>query len=100
MAAEKTAKHMNRDRLAYYPLDLHGLRVDEALMCLDKILQSVDRKPGKKVFRVITGVGRGSAGGISRLKPAVEGFLTERGLYYEVPDSNPGEYHVHLKGTQ
>ena len=99
MAAEKTAKRMNRDRLAYF-LDLHGLRVDEALMYLDKILQSVDRVPGKKVLHVITGVGRGSAGGISRLKPAVEGFLTERGLYYEVPDSNPGEYHVHLKGTQ
>ena len=86
-AAEQTCAKLNSERTSYFPLDMHGLRVDEGLQILTELLRSLSKVPGKKTLHVITGKGKHSQGGVSKMKSSIEAFLTERSLYYTVPVS-------------
>ena len=55
-------------RLVEYDLHPHGMRVDEALARLERIV-SAERGRGRGVFAVVTGYG--STGGTARIKDAV-----------------------------
>ena len=96
-AAEKTCLQMNSENSSYVPLDLHGLRVQEAIQVLDQLITSLKRVPGKNILCLITGRGRRSQGGVSKLKPAIESYLKERSVHFQVPDNNDGQYQIFLE---
>lgn len=65
-------------------VDLHGFSVNDAIRVLDEFLdrnieQLEDESVGGKSLMVITGQGKHSAGGISKIKPVCD-RLTERRL--------------------
>jgi DNA-nicking Smr family endonuclease len=95
-AAQQTCAKMNSERTSYFPLDMHGLRVDEGLQILKELIKSLAKVPGKKTLHIITGQGKHSQGGVGKLKISIEAFLDERNLYYTVPDHNPGELYIYL----
>eukprot|EP00005_Dracoamoeba_jomungandri_P007998 CAMPEP_0174267870 /NCGR_PEP_ID=MMETSP0439-20130205/35188_1 /TAXON_ID=0 /ORGANISM="Stereomyxa ramosa, Strain Chinc5" /LENGTH=809 /DNA_ID=CAMNT_0015355629 /DNA_START=12 /DNA_END=2441 /DNA_ORIENTATION=- len=66
-------------RQALKTVDLHRLHVDVALRVLDRLLLVHERSPQPPPLwvSVITGVGRHSAGGRARIKPAVIQFLRQ-----------------------
>lgn len=73
-------------------VDLHGLRVGEALHIVDELLA---RNAGRgRRLRFVVGVGRGSAGGLGVLGPAVTQFLRRRG--YNPSDGTPGVVRVRV----
>ncbi len=57
-----------------HEIDLHGMKVEQALRHLERALASLRVARVRRV-RVITGRGWGSPGGKSRLKPAVREWL-------------------------
>ncbi|UPR02345.1 Smr domain-containing protein [Chloropicon primus] len=101
-AAEKMCQQINSGNSSYYRLDLHGLRVEEAIQAVSGLIPTLKDLPGGTVFHVITGRGRGSQGGVSKLKPALESYLKEESIHFQVPDDNEGEYYIFLKkkGTE
>ena len=60
-------------------LDLHGKTVDEALEQLGAFIAA---SRGVHKVKIITGKGRGSKDGISKLKPAVEQWIWHKGAPY------------------
>lgn len=64
-------------------LDLHGKTVDEALKALAQFVAANFAK-GVDTAMVITGKGRHSHGGASRLKPAVERWILQKGKRFIV----------------
>ncbi|XP_017785673.1 PREDICTED: uncharacterized protein LOC108568847 [Nicrophorus vespilloides] len=86
-------EHFNRLG-AFDTLDLHYLRVPEALAALDMFLDrsirllKKEKKSDYGTLMILTGRGRNSPGGIPRIKPAVEDRLKARGLKYRL--DNPG----------
>ena len=62
-------------------VDLHGLLVKEALSIVEQVVDGTDLKP-REVVSFITGKGVHSAGGIARIKPAVEKMLKEKGIRF------------------
>ncbi len=59
-------------------VDLHGLRVPEALGALQQALRSAEGR-GERRLRVVCGKGRGSPDGIGVLRSAVAGWLEQHG---------------------
>jgi len=99
-AAEMTVQNMNSDNSSYFPLDMHGLRVDEAIGVLKQLIASLARVPGKKTLHIITGKGNHSGQQGPRVKRSVEQFLAERSIFFNVPDDNPGCIYAYLEGKR
>lgn len=59
-------------------LDLHGMKVPEALKAVEKALTEIETGETRGV-RIICGKGKNSPGGVSVLGPAVTGLLDSRG---------------------
>ena len=76
----------NRDVDCHRCVDLHGLTVREALCILHFVVQRLRRRGVYEVVAV-TGRGRNSQGGKSRLRPAVEAYCTRRKYKYHATDS-------------
>ncbi|XP_031777508.1 uncharacterized protein LOC100119569 isoform X1 [Nasonia vitripennis] len=92
LAAQAYA-HENEDIL-----DLHHLRVDEALRALDIFLEhqleNMSKGARKSIF-IITGRGARSINGHSRLKPAVSNKLNQKSINFK--EANPGMLKVCLR---
>lgn len=71
-------------------IDLHGLRVPEALALVEKALEEAARQAEPEV-RIVCGKGRGSPGGVGVLREAVCGWLDAHGYagrYRRVVDAD------------
>ena len=84
--AMRVFKAANRDVDCLKRIDLHGQRVREAMCILAFVVRRMKRRGVGEVL-VVTGRGRNSAGGKSRLKPAVLHFCQQRrfttSMYHE-----------------
>ncbi|KAI0829610.1 hypothetical protein BC628DRAFT_1416664 [Trametes gibbosa] len=78
-------------------IDLHGLYVKEAIRYTDKSIQEA-RSRGDSKIRFITGKGLHSAGGVAKLKPAIEELMETNGLVAELDEHNAGVLIVNLDG--
>ncbi|PNH12946.1 Smr domain-containing protein [Tetrabaena socialis] len=78
-------------------LDLHGLRVAEAVTVVEQKLAAA-RTVGQGHARLVLVVGRGlhSRDGVARLRPAVEGLLERHGVRYTAGVPNAGCITVEL----
>ena len=101
-AAKETATqsamrfHNNRNKggagaAAVIDVDLHGQTADSAMDCLGDVLVGAVHTSAAGL-RIVTGVGRHSAGGISRLLPAVRRFFDTGGVHYL--EEGPGVVYV------
>ena len=79
--AVRVFREANRDVDCYKRVDLHGQRVAEALCIVDFVVRRLRRR-GAGELVVVTGRGRNSVGGRSRLKPAVISYCQRRGFKY------------------
>ena len=78
-------------------IDLHGLYVKEAEYILkQRIINGVQRKQSS--LDCIVGKGKHSAGGIAKLKPAIEMLCEEAGIRCEVDHKNTGVLIIYLSG--
>jgi DNA-nicking Smr family endonuclease len=59
-------------------VDLHGLRVPEALAAVEQALGRAETR-GALRLRIVCGKGRGSPGGVGVLREAVAGWLDAHG---------------------
>lgn len=80
-------------------VDLHGLFVADALDVVQRVLQQMrerlrERGCGPTVLSIITGVGRHSAGGVAKIRPAVLGLLRQEG--YAFSESRSGQILVRV----
>ena len=76
----------NRDVDCHRSVDLHGLTVREALCILHFVVRRLRRRGVTEVVAV-TGRGRNSRGGKSRLRPAVEAYCVRHKYKYQATDS-------------
>lgn len=91
--------HANSANLPEDTIDLHRLHVAEAEEVLGRqINMAIER--GEEQLCVIVGKGIHSAGGVTKIKPAVERVLRERGLSWQYEQGNEGKIVVSLVGTQ
>ncbi|KAM9678987.1 NEDD4-binding protein 2 isoform 2-T3 [Trichechus inunguis] len=99
LAAVEIFEKVNASLLPQNVLDLHGLRVDEAIAHLMTVLQQKTEEfrqnGGKPYLSVITGRGNHSQGGIARIKPAVIKYLTNHSFRFS--EIKPGCLKVMLK---
>ena len=79
--AVRVFREANRDVDCHKRVDLHGQRVAEALCIVDFAVRRLRRR-GVGDLVVVTGRGRNSVGGKSRLKPAVLSYCLRRGFKY------------------
>lgn len=63
---------------AAWEVDLHGMRVPEALEAVENALKAAKEAGGGRV-RIICGKGKGSKGGVGVLREAVGGWLEAHG---------------------
>ena len=77
----------NRDVDCHRSIDLHGLTVREALCILGFVVQRLRRRGVYEVV-VVTGRGRNSQGGKSRLRPAVEAYCVRHKYKYHATDAD------------
>ncbi|KAF8556379.1 DUF1771-domain-containing protein [Imleria badia] len=89
-------KENNQDKAAC-EVDLHGLYVKEAIAYSQQAIADAGRR-GDSEIRLIVGQGNHSEGGVSRLKPAIQESMQERGHRVEVDPRNPGVLLVRLGG--
>jgi DNA-nicking Smr family endonuclease len=59
-------------------LDLHGMRVAEALAAVERVLERAEAQ-GVEEVRIVCGKGRHSPGGVGVLRTAVAGWLDAHG---------------------
>ncbi|KAI0356237.1 DUF1771-domain-containing protein [Trametes cingulata] len=78
-------------------VDLHGLYVKEAIRYTDQSIQEA-RARGDSKLRLIVGKGLHSAGGVAKLKPAIEELMQKHGLVAELDEHNSGVLIVNLDG--
>ncbi|KAH9894986.1 hypothetical protein C8Q73DRAFT_745366 [Cubamyces lactineus] len=78
-------------------VDLHGLYVKEAIRYTDQSIQEA-RARGDSKIRFIVGKGLHSAGGVAKLKPAIEELMQKHGLVAELDEHNAGVLIVNLDG--
>ncbi|KAI5840516.1 smr domain-containing protein [Morchella snyderi] len=76
-------------------IDLHGLYVEEAEEILETRLRAA-RQRGDDHIHVIVGKGNHSAGGVTKIKPAVEKLLRAQGLQFN-SEQNEGRILVQLR---
>lgn len=62
-------------------VDVHGLHANEAVDRLHRCLAQIGRSA--QHLDIITGVGRHSWQGVSKVRPAVQQYLTQQGLDFE-----------------
>ena len=82
-------------------IDLHGLRVYEALSAVEQALHEAE-KAGDNRIRIVCGKGKGSPGGRGVLREAVAGWLEEHGYAGRYRrdmdrDGRDGAIYVHLR---
>ena len=82
-------------------VDLHGLRVREALNALEAAIREAQAR-GERRLRIVCGKGLGSPGGVGVLREAVAGWLDARGYggcYRRrvEPDGRDGSIWVELR---
>jgi DNA-nicking Smr family endonuclease len=94
-AARAIVKHLNSGKGDNF-LDLHGLRVDEAIKLTEERLDELAAKDATTILELIPGAGHHSAPGKVALKPACEELLKKRGLAYEV--ASAGSFNVTVVG--
>ncbi|KAI8993845.1 hypothetical protein BD414DRAFT_436080 [Trametes punicea] len=95
-AAEWIFRENNKDSQPG-EVDLHGLYVKEAIQYTDKAIQEA-RARGDSKIRLIVGKGLHSAGGVAKLKPAIEELMQRHGLVAELDEHNSGVLIVNLDG--
>ncbi|KAI0365630.1 DUF1771-domain-containing protein [Pilatotrama ljubarskyi] len=78
-------------------VDLHGLYVKEAIRYADQAIQQA-RARGDPKIHFIVGKGMHSAGGVAKLKPAIEELMQKHGLVAELDEHNSGVLIVNLDG--
>ncbi|KAH9019008.1 hypothetical protein EDB85DRAFT_1931806 [Lactarius pseudohatsudake] len=76
-------------------IDLHGLHVAEAIQVSKDQLQTA-RSRGDQAVRFIVGKGLHSDAGGAKIRPALEDFLTKRGLIHSLDPYNVGVLVVRL----
>ncbi|KAH8979140.1 hypothetical protein EDB92DRAFT_1905860 [Lactarius akahatsu] len=76
-------------------IDLHGLHVAEAIQVSEYQLQTA-RSRGDQAVRFIVGKGLHSDAGGAKIRPALEDFLTKRGLIHSLDPYNVGVLVVRL----
>jgi hypothetical protein len=76
-------------------IDLHGLYVEEAKKILETRVRTA-RQRGDDHIHVIVGKGNHSAGGVAKIKPAVEKLLRAQGLQFN-SEQNEGKLTVQLR---
>jgi DNA-nicking Smr family endonuclease len=96
-ASQQVFKENNQDRPPG-EIDLHGLYVKEAIAYTDQALQDT-KQQGLTELRVIVGKGLHSAGGSSKLKPAIEDLMRKHNLRAELDASNAGVLIVQIGRT-
>jgi hypothetical protein len=74
-------------------MDLHGLRVEDALEFVNERLNTIETlPPGQfKQLTIIVGAGHHSEGGIAKIKPAVTDLLVKRHFFFENDPNNEGQ---------
>lgn len=83
---------VTKDNTGYRTLNLHGLRVKEAMSIVQEFLEENGELEGR--LRIITGWGNNSYPSHPQLLPALKKLLTEQGrTYYEL---RPGVVEVIL----
>ncbi|KAJ3032968.1 hypothetical protein HDV00_006877 [Rhizophlyctis rosea] len=95
-AAEEIFQHHNKGR-GLDEIDLHGLYVEEALRYVEAHIKKC-RSAGVGRTRVITGMGNHSAGGVAKIRPAVEELARKEGIRWEVDPRNGGVIVLELGG--
>ncbi|KAH7926710.1 hypothetical protein BV22DRAFT_333267 [Leucogyrophana mollusca] len=76
-------------------IDLHGLPVSDALEFSLSAIKDA-RKRGSKQIRFIVGKGLHSPDGLPKIKPALQGYLSSRGIRNEIDPQNDGVLVVYL----
>ncbi|KAI9428478.1 hypothetical protein H4582DRAFT_1831051, partial [Lactarius indigo] len=94
-AAKIIFRENNKNRGEGQMIDLHGLYVAEAIQVAKDQLQTA-RSRGDEVVRFIVGKGLHSDAGGAKIRPALEDFLTKRGLIHWLDPSNAGVLVVRL----
>lgn len=94
-ASRAIVKHLNHGKGDNF-LDLHGLRVDEAIKLTEERLDELAAKKETTILELIPGAGHHSAPGKVALKPACEELLKKRGIAYEV--ASAGSFNVTVVG--
>lgn len=95
-AARLTFEHNNR---THPPdtIDLHGLRVDEAMARIEERIKR-DKAKGATHVVVIVGAGIHSQGGIAKIKPAAIALFQKLKVVATVDKPNHGCIYVELNG--
>lgn len=79
-------------------MDLHWLHVDAAVVSTNKAVAKA-RKCGVQELTIIVGKGQHSAGGVAKVKPAIQAHLEKLGLVYRHPKYNTGALIVKLSDS-
>ncbi|KAG2486502.1 hypothetical protein HYH03_014804 [Edaphochlamys debaryana] len=77
-------------------LDLHGLRVGEAVEAVERALEAARRDGGPQRLVLIVGKGLHSPDGQSKLRPAIEGLVRRQGVHVRAGVPNAGCITVEL----
>lgn len=96
-AAEYVFRENNAD-LEANEIDLHGLYVKEAEYILQNRIAAAIRS-NQSQLRVIVGKGHHSAGGIAKLKPAIDQMCDECNLQHHIDPKNTGVLVIDLNNT-
>ncbi|KAI0093425.1 hypothetical protein BDY19DRAFT_882495 [Irpex rosettiformis] len=94
--AEWLFRENNKDR-PVNEIDLHGMTVDQAIEFSERAIQSA-RQRGDSEIHIIVGKGLHSAGGIPKIKPAIEALMVKYQLIAELDPNNSGVLIVSLGG--
>ena len=93
-AAEYIFKEKN-SKQDEFSIDLHGLRVNEAIKFLEERLESQQKRKLDHLI-VIYGAGNHSEGGVRKIKPEVEKLLKSKNLNFTTGKPNEGCCYVEL----
>ncbi|KAG5367007.1 Smr domain-containing protein [Yarrowia sp. B02] len=93
-AAEYVFRENNTDS-AHDEIDLHGLYVEEAEEFLGQRIQAAMQR-GDPVVKAIVGKGLHSAGGVAKIKPAVEKLCNQHRLRHHIDPKNSGVMIIEL----
>ena len=101
-ANESAFAGVNGGRVNRVRLDLHGMRVPEALSALRRhcaALAGLAHPSGGVLLQVVTGWGRNSSSGVPRVRPAVVQWLAANSHRFREDANNAGVVYVLLGGS-
>lgn len=98
-AASKAYVATNNSSNNLQTLDLHGLQVKEAIAQTDARIAECKRK-GLPNLTVIVGRGSHSAGGVSKLKPAITQLMNKHGFSVTPDVPNEGCLFIEFDGKK